>query len=97
MSKPFYERTVKEIVDIEQPAREFAEKRGWLFEKVTSASRRGWPDRFCARAGRIMLLEFKKPGEEPTQQQIKRHDELRAYGIEVHWVDNINDAKRLLK
>lgn len=97
MSKPFYERTVKEIVDIEQPAREFAEKRGWLFEKVTSASRRGWPDRFCARAGRIMLVEFKRPGKEPTPQQFKRHDELRAFGIEVHYIDNLRDAYDLFR
>lgn len=94
---PFYMRSVKEINDIEQPARLFAESRGWLFEKVVSNSRRGFPDRFCARAGRVMLVEFKKPGKEPTKQQFKRHEELRGYGIEVHWIDTLEAAHALFR
>lgn len=93
----FYQRTVKEIDDIEQPATEYAESRGWLIEKVVSNSRRGFPDRFCARRGRVMLLEFKAPGKEPTSQQLKRHKELRDQGVEVHWVDNLQDAKTLFR
>jgi hypothetical protein len=93
----FYQRTVKEIDDIEQPATEYAESRGWFIEKVVSNSRRGFPDRFCARKGRVMLLEFKKPGGEPTAQQLKRHKELRDQGVEVYLVDNLTRAKELLK
>ena len=93
----FYQRTVKEIADIEQPAREFATSRGWLIEKVVSNSRRGWPDRFCARKGRVMLVEFKKPGKEPTAQQVLRHAELRKYGLEVHWIDNLKQAYDLFR
>lgn len=94
---PFYQRTVKEIDDIEQPACEYARSRGWLIEKVVSNSRRGWPDRFCARARRIMLVEFKRPGKEPTKQQLERHAELRAAGVEVHYIDTLEDAKQLFK
>lgn len=90
-------RSVKEIADIEQPARLYAESRGWLFEKVVSNSRRGFPDRFCARAGRVMLVEFKKPLKEPTAQQLKRHAELRAYGLEVHWIGDLEDAYALFR
>lgn len=93
----FYQRTVKEIDDIEQPATEYAESRGWLIEKVVSNTRRGFPDRFCARRGRVMLLEFKAPDKEPTEQQLKRHKELRDQGVEVHWVDNLQDAKTLFR
>lgn len=93
----FYQRSIKEIADIEQPAREYAISRGWLIEKVVSNSRRGWPDRFCARKGRVMLVEFKKPGKEPTKQQQERHAELRGYGLEVHWIDNLDDAKTLFR
>lgn len=93
----FYQRTVKEIDDIEQPATEYAESRGWLIEKVVSNSRRGFPDRFCARRGRVMLVEFKAPGKEPSEQQLKRHQELRDQGVEVHWVDNLQDAKTLFR
>ena len=93
----FYKRPVKEIVDIEQPARVYAESRGWLFEKVVSNTRRGWPDRFCARKGRVMLVEFKKPGKEPTEQQMLRHQELREKGVEVHWIDNMKQAYDLFR
>jgi hypothetical protein len=89
----FFEQPVLEIPDVEQPARVFAERRGWLFEKVQSASRRGWPDRFLARAGEIRLVEFKKPGEEPSEQQLKRHRDLAAKGIKVWVYDNLEAFK----
>lgn len=95
--KPFYQRTVKEIDDIEQPATEYAQARGWLIEKVVSQSRRGFPDRFCARKGRVMLVEFKAPGEKPKTQQLKRHKELRDQGLEVHVIDNLENAKILFR
>lgn len=83
-----------EIDDIEQPFVTFAKSRGWLCEKVVSNSRRGWPDRFLARKGRIVLCEFKAPGKEPNPQQAKRHRELREqYGIEVVWFNDLAKAK----
>ena len=99
--KPFYERATLEIRDIEQPAKGYAESRGWLIGKVVSLSRKGWPDRTCIRrkdgVTRIMLVEFKKPGKEPTVQQLKRHAELRAMGVEVHWIDNLEQAYELFR
>lgn len=85
----FYQRTTKEIPDIEQPAVDYLERRGWHVEKVVSLSRKGFPDRFCARAGRVVLCEFKAPGEEPNAQQQKRHRDLRKAGVEVVWFDNL--------
>lgn len=96
-AKPFYQRTIKEIDDIEQPATEYAKSRGWFIQKVISQSSRGFPDRFCVRKGRVMLVEFKKPGGEPTPQQVLRHSELRLHGVEVHLVDNLEYAKTLFR
>lgn len=92
-SKPFFEKPIKEIDDIEQPLFRFLRSRGWLCEKVISMSRKGWPDRFCARAGRIVLVELKAPGKKPTEQQFARHRELRDQGVEVVWFDNLEQAK----
>lgn len=89
-------RHALEIKDVEQPLREYAISRGWLFEKVTSASRKGWPDRFAVRKGRVVLIELKRPGEEPNVQQLKRHRELRAYGLEVVWFNDLEAAKAFL-
>lgn len=97
MSKQLIEKSLREIDDIERPLFEYARKRGWLCEKVISLSRRGWPDRFFARAGRIVLCELKAPGEEPTAQQLKRHRELREKGVEVVWFDNLEAAKAFFK
>ena len=86
-------KSIREIDDIEQPFVRFMHSIGWICEKVISLSRKGWPDRFCAKGGRIVLVELKAPGEEPNAQQAKRHRELRAAGIEVVWFDNLADAK----
>lgn len=97
MTVKFHERTVREIPHIEKPAIEFAESRGWYQCKITSPSKRGIPDRFLARRGRIILVEFKRPGKEPTAQQAVRHKELRDHGVEVHWINNLRDAYDLLR
>jgi hypothetical protein len=96
-TKAFYQRTVKEIDDIEGPATEYAKTRGWFIEKVVSQSRRGFPDRFCARNGRIMLVEFKAPNKEPKSQQILRHADLQKQGVEVHVIDSLENAKILFR
>jgi hypothetical protein len=84
-------------IEIEKPAMDFAEMRGWWQCKTVSPSVNGFPDRFLARAGRIILIEFKAPGEPPSPQQAKRHRELRDQKVEVFVVDNLAEAKRILK
>lgn len=86
-----------EIKDVEQPFVDYAKSRGWICEKVVSQSRKGWPDRFLARAGRIVLCEFKRPGEEPTEQQLLRHQQLRDHGVEVVWFDDLDEAKAFFR
>lgn len=93
-AKPFFEKPTLEIDDLEQPAKAYAERRGWLYEKVVSQSRRGWPDRFLARRGQVVLVEWKKPGAEPTAQQLKRHRDLRAFGLDVRWYNDLDAFKR---
>ena len=83
-------------IEIERPACKFAESRGWFQFKIEKASKGAIPDRFLARKGRIILIEFKAPNKEPETQQFKRHKELRAHGVEVFVVDNLDDARRIL-
>lgn len=96
MSGKFFEKPVLEK-SIEKEGCDFAFKRGWFEVKLTSPSRRSWPDRFYARAGRILLVEWKRPGEVPDPQQEKLHRELRSYGVEVHWLDNMDAARKLFQ
>jgi len=83
--------------EIERPAHAFAKSRGWFAEKIMRTGRRGFPDHFFARNGLIILIEFKRPGEEPTLQQKKRHRELRLQGVPVFVVDSLEEAMRILQ
>lgn len=93
----FYQRTSLEIRDVEKPAVKYAESRGWFQCKFVSPGKDGVPDRFFARAGRVVLVEFKAEGKKPRPLQLERHAELRAHGVEVHVIDNLEDAKKLLR
>ena len=95
--KPLYQRKEREIDDVEQPFVDYAISRGWLCEKVISQSRRGWPDRLLIRRSRVVFAEFKRDGETPTPQQIKRHADIRRQGGEVVWFDNLDKAKEFFK
>lgn len=83
--------------EVEGPACQYAIRRGWFRTKIMRGYPNGFPDDFFARNGEVLLIEFKRPGEQPNPQQKKRHRELRAAGIRVEVVDNLDDAKRLLR
>ena len=82
---------VREI-EIEQPASAYAESRGWFEFKIEKASKRAIPDRFYARKGVVILVEYKRPGEVPSRQQQRRINELRQAGVTVHVIDNMQTA-----
>lgn len=76
-------------------------KLGWVADKYENKSRRGGPDLLFYRGfersrGCVFVrawMEVKRFGEEPTEQQLKRHLELRAQGgFKVAWFDNVEDA-----
>lgn len=84
-------------VDIERPASKYARARGWFEVKIMQTSRRAFPDRFYARDGRVVLVEYKRPGESPSKQQAKRHRELREHGVEVYVFDDLQTAKQFFR
>lgn len=92
--------------EIEKECCDWAFRKGWFECKLTSPSRRGFPDRFYARYRfnentppeswrRVVLVEYKRPGEEPTEQQAKLHRELARHGVDVHWIVSLEQAKRI--
>lgn len=87
---------MKNESDIEQRQRQDAEAAGWFVEKIMRTSRNGFPDRFYAKAGRVVLIEWKKPKGPIRKIQVVRVKQLRDHGVEVHVVDNIDDANRVL-
>ncbi len=81
---------------IEQLVADKAEAAGWLVRKLKWIGRRGGPDRFFAKAGRVVLIEFKKPGEAAKAGQDKELTRLQQAGVEVHQCDNPLSALRIL-
>lgn len=82
--------------DIERRHRKIAMADGWLVEKIMLTGRRGFPDRFYAKNGRVVLIEFKQPGKVLTKLQEMRHAELTAAGVEVYTVTSEAEANRAL-
>lgn len=83
--------------EIEKPAVAYAVDQGWLEIKIMRANKRGWPDRIFIRLGIVIFVEFKRPDVEPSKQQQKRHRELRAAGVKVYVIDNLEMAYVLLR
>lgn len=73
-----------------------AEAAGWLVRKLRWQGRRNAPDRFFAKDARIVLIEFKRPGDDARATQKREIRDLKAAGVEVHVVDNPLVALRIL-
>lgn len=82
---------------IERNSVKYAEKKGWLYFKVTSPTKRALPDRFFARKGEIVFVEFKRFGEKARKQQEKRIKELRDHGVTVHIIDTVEQAYEIFR
>lgn len=82
--------------EIERAHRDRAVKAGWLVEKIVLTARGGFPDRFYARNGRVVLLEWKRDNKPARRQQLLRHDELRRAGVEVYVVFDSRSADEIL-
>ena len=76
--------------DIEKNAVSYAESCGWRHRKLDKGpGERAWPDHlFLGPGGQVFLVEFKRVGEGPRPQQLKRHRDLRALGFPVAIVNN---------
>jgi len=83
--------------EIEQPAKKYAKAHGWWACKFVSPGLRSVPDDVFIRDGRVLWVEFKRPGEEPRAQQAKRTREMREHGAEVYVIDNLADAYGLFR
>lgn len=81
-----------EIIDETRTVRQ-AKLHGWLVRKLTFIGVRGAPDRIFGKDGRGVVIEFKRRGEIPGPQQMKRLREMEdAFGLEAYWTDNYETA-----
>lgn len=79
---------------IEKKVCDYAKANGWLVFKFTG--RKGVPDRIFIKDGKIFFVEFKAPGELPTELQKRIHDKIRAQGVTVFVIDNIEEGYKIV-
>lgn len=63
---------------------------GWYYMPVPNGMGvHGIPDFCCVWRGRALCIEAKAPGGKPTENQLKRHMEIRAAGGTVLLIDDV--------
>lgn len=78
--------------EIEYKVVKYCKAHGIYTRKFVSPGHSGVPDRIFAHAGRVLFLEFKRPGQKPTGLQAKELKLLRDAGVMVTWVTSYEDA-----
>jgi hypothetical protein len=82
--------------DIESKVGDYAKKHGVWHRKFKTPQRRGAPDRVFAKFGRVFWIEFKAPGKLPSPLQKSEIAKMRAVGLTVHVVDNVENGKDII-
>ena len=82
--------------EIEKKVCEYAKSKGVLCYKFTSPNQRSVPDRIFHFKGHTWYIEFKRLGQEPTAAQSIEIARIRAQGISVTVVDNVEHGKAIV-
>ena len=75
----------------------YAESIGYVARKLKWIGRRAGFDRCFVGHNRCVFIEVKRPGEIPNPLQAREYKRFKALYPDVHWVDNFEDAKEILR
>lgn len=82
---------------IEKKMKLFAERNQGELLKLFVPGENGIPDRLLLMpGGRVAFIELKKQGEKPKKLQQYFHKQLRRKGFDVHVVDNVHTAEKVV-
>ena len=82
---------------VENPVVRYAEDKGVTSIKLKCPGARGKPDRlFLGEGGKIVFIEFKRPGEKPSKLQRWWHRHLRSLGFDVRVADSKEEGKEII-
>lgn len=73
--------------DVEEKWCKVARSFGWKAYKFSSPGNSSVPDRMFIRNGLVFFIEFKRPGNTATKNQLEEHKELRQKGMLVWVID----------
>lgn len=84
--------------EIEDDVCIFAANRGWLVRKMKYPGRRGCPDRFFFKRGRLVIIEFKRPVlGRVSGNQVRERNRYIDQGFPVHLISDRDTACLLLE
>lgn len=81
---------------IEGSGDRYAKDIGWLSRKLNGTGYRSWPDRMYVGPRRLFFIEYKRPGNTATPDQLLMHELLRAAGFGVYLLDTVAEARRVI-
>ena len=64
--------------------------------KLAGPNQKGQPDRLFIRDGKMLFIEFKAPGKQPTALQLRFMCDMHEHGAHVAWCDDIGRGKELI-
>jgi len=81
---------------VERAVCQHAQHKGWVALKLNGPGDRGKPDRlFMGPGGRVIVVEFKRPGAKPRKLQRWWQSRLQKLGHAVYVIDNEEDGYAL--
>jgi len=81
---------------IESAVCAYAKAKGCLTLKLSGQNQKGQPDRIFLFQGRVLFIEFKAPGKQPTALQARWLDRLTNQYFYAACCDDIEAGKRLI-
>jgi hypothetical protein len=69
---------------------------GWFVTKLMKTSTNGIPDTLCIKNGRVVFVEYKRPGYKTSPLQDYVIDKIRKEGLEVVVADSWSSLKHLV-
>ena len=81
---------------IEDAVVKHAEATGWISRKMTYVGRHGCRDRDFYGFGKVVMIELKRPGQNPRPHQERERLRLRDKGITIHVIDDVKRGCDLL-
>lgn len=88
---------------VEKDAKKWARDHGWLARKWSSPGNNGVPDDIFVKRhptvrnrARVVFIEFKRVGNEPTGLQCDEARQLLKQGAEVYWCNTVRGVKEAL-
>lgn len=82
---------------IERAVCAYAKAWGCLVMKLAGPNQKGQPDRMFIKDGKVLFIEFKAPGKQPTALQLNWLMDLHLHGAHVAWCDDIGKGKEMIQ